>query len=126
MLPVLEPIYGFPAIQSCQQSTGAGHLGGWVQLPQGRHQAGHGDRLKDSIFEKYGIPLLRLPTNGSGEIEKVQAYLEGVSIVHFYLGVWIIAISQNPEINFNTAFDIKLLPTPMGIPQSNIAKQIGP
>lgn len=34
------------------------------------------DRLKDSIFEKYGIPLLRLPTNGSGEIEKVRRYLE--------------------------------------------------
>lgn len=34
------------------------------------------DRLKDSIFEKYGIPLLRLPTNGSGEIEKVRTYLE--------------------------------------------------
>ena len=34
------------------------------------------DRLKDGIFEKYGIPLLRLPTNGSGEIEKVRTYLE--------------------------------------------------
>lgn len=33
------------------------------------------DRMKDSIFEKYGIPLLRLPTNGSGEIEKIKAYL---------------------------------------------------
>ena len=33
------------------------------------------DRLKDSIFEKYGIPLLRLPTNGSGEIEKVRTHL---------------------------------------------------
>lgn len=30
------------------------------------------DRLKDSIFEKYRIPLLRLPTNGSGEIAKIK------------------------------------------------------
>lgn len=34
------------------------------------------DRLKDSIFEKYGIPLLRLPTNGSGEMEKVRRCVE--------------------------------------------------
>lgn len=33
------------------------------------------DRLKDSIFEKYGIPLLRLPTNGSGEISKIKNQL---------------------------------------------------
>ena len=33
------------------------------------------DRLKDSIFEKYGIPLLRLPTNGSGEIERIKEKL---------------------------------------------------
>ncbi len=33
------------------------------------------DRLKDSIFEKYGIPLLRLPTNGSREVEKIKAQL---------------------------------------------------
>lgn len=33
------------------------------------------DRLKDSILEKYSIPLLRLPTNGSGEIEKVKNIL---------------------------------------------------
>ena len=33
------------------------------------------DQLKDSIFEKYGIPLLRLPTNGSREIEKIKSYL---------------------------------------------------
>ena len=37
---------------------------------------GQRDRLKDSIFEKCGIPLLHLPTNGSGEIEKVRTYLE--------------------------------------------------
>lgn len=33
------------------------------------------DRMKDSIFEKYGIPLLRLPTNGSQEIEQVRKKL---------------------------------------------------
>lgn len=33
------------------------------------------DRLKNSILEKYGIPLLRLPTNGSKEIEKVREKL---------------------------------------------------
>ena len=35
------------------------------------------DRMKDSILEKYGIPLLRLPTNGSREIEKVRQKLTG-------------------------------------------------
>ncbi len=30
------------------------------------------DRIKDSILNKYGIPLLRLPTNGSGEAEKIR------------------------------------------------------
>ena len=33
------------------------------------------DRMKDAIFAKYEIPLLRLPTNGSGEIQKIQAVL---------------------------------------------------
>lgn len=33
------------------------------------------DLLKNRILEKYGIPLLRLPTNGSGEMEKVKAAL---------------------------------------------------
>ena len=33
------------------------------------------DRMKDEIFAKYGIPLLRLPTNGSGEIQKIKAML---------------------------------------------------
>ena len=33
------------------------------------------DLLKNSILEKYGIPLLRLPTNGSGELKKVKAVL---------------------------------------------------
>lgn len=30
------------------------------------------DRMKDEIFAKYGIPLLRLPTNGSGEIRRIK------------------------------------------------------
>lgn len=33
------------------------------------------DQLKNSIFAKYEIPLLRLPTNGSGEIQKIKAQL---------------------------------------------------
>lgn len=33
------------------------------------------DRMKDEIFAKYEIPLLRLPTNGSGEIQKIKAML---------------------------------------------------
>ncbi len=33
------------------------------------------DLLKNSILEKYGIPLLRLPTDGSGELKKVKAVL---------------------------------------------------
>jgi len=35
------------------------------------------DRLKDSILERYKIPLLRLGTNGSGEKEKIRAALKG-------------------------------------------------
>ena len=30
------------------------------------------DKLKDSILNKYGIPLLRLSTAGSGEVEKIE------------------------------------------------------
>ena len=33
------------------------------------------DRMKCKIFEKYDIPLLRLPTNGSGEIQKIKECL---------------------------------------------------
>ena len=33
------------------------------------------DRMKNEIFAKYGIPLLRLPTNGSGEIQKIKERL---------------------------------------------------
>ena len=39
------------------------------------------DRMKNSILEKYCIPLLRLPTNGSREIEKVREKLTGGSQV---------------------------------------------
>ena len=30
------------------------------------------DKLKDNILRKYGIRVLRLPTNGSGEEEKIR------------------------------------------------------
>lgn len=33
------------------------------------------DRMKDRILQQYGIPILRLPTNGSGEKEKITAML---------------------------------------------------
>lgn len=35
------------------------------------------DTLKDSIFSKYQIPLLRFPTNGSNEIQKIERFLFG-------------------------------------------------
>ncbi|MDO7787365.1 AAA domain-containing protein [Desulforamulus aquiferis] len=35
----------------------------------------HRDMLKDMILAKYGVPLLRLPTNGSREREKIQKIL---------------------------------------------------
>lgn len=35
------------------------------------------DRMKDHILKLYAIPMLRLPTNGSGEIEKIAAVLAG-------------------------------------------------
>lgn len=34
------------------------------------------DRMKDEIFAKYGIQILRLPTNGSAEIQKIKAMLK--------------------------------------------------
>ena len=36
------------------------------------------DRMKDEIFAKYEIPLLRLPTNGSLEIQKIKAMLDSM------------------------------------------------
>ena len=35
------------------------------------------DQMKNEILKKYGIRLLRLPTNGSGEMEKVRNILTG-------------------------------------------------
>lgn len=34
------------------------------------------DRMKDHILEKYGLPLLRFKTNGSGEREALQRKLD--------------------------------------------------
>lgn len=35
------------------------------------------DKLKGRIFQKYQIPLLRFPTNGSEELEKIERFLFG-------------------------------------------------
>lgn len=32
----------------------------------------HRDQIKDGILQKYGIPILRLPTNGSGEAGRIR------------------------------------------------------
>lgn len=40
------------------------------------------DALKDSILAKSGVPLLRLPTTGSGEVAKVEAFLAAVGRVN--------------------------------------------
>lgn len=34
------------------------------------------DLLKDSIFSKYTLPLLRFRTDGSGEYEKIKEFLK--------------------------------------------------
>ena len=47
---------------------------GFHDHKQGTRQAER-DRMKDDIFAKYAIPLLRLPTNGSGEIQKIKNIL---------------------------------------------------
>lgn len=44
---------------------------GFAYHHQGTKQAER-DKLKDSILHKYNIPLLRLSTTGSGEIEKIE------------------------------------------------------
>ena len=36
------------------------------------------DRIKDAILEAHGLPLLRLPTTGSGEVSKLRAALSAV------------------------------------------------
>ena len=33
------------------------------------------DIMKDSIFSKYGLPLMRFKTNGSGEVEQINGFL---------------------------------------------------
>ena len=35
------------------------------------------DIMKDSIFSKYALPLLRFKTNGSGEAEQINCFLKG-------------------------------------------------
>ena len=34
------------------------------------------DQLKDSLFERFGLPLLRFKTNGSGEEQAIRAFLD--------------------------------------------------
>lgn len=34
------------------------------------------DRMKERILERYGLPLFRFPTTGSGEREKIEAFLQ--------------------------------------------------
>ena len=36
------------------------------------------DRMKDHIFDTYGLPLLRLPTTGSGEDQRIRMKLDEV------------------------------------------------
>lgn len=36
------------------------------------------DRMKDRIFDAYGLPLLRLATTGSGEEQKIRMKLDDV------------------------------------------------
>ena len=39
----------------------------------------HRDRLKDSILASINLPILRLSTAGSGEVEKLSQALDSVS-----------------------------------------------
>ncbi|EMB71127.1 DUF2726 domain-containing protein, partial [Streptococcus mutans] len=45
---------------------------------QKESEQGKRDLLKNNILKKYRIPLLRFPTNGSGEKEKLIAKLEEI------------------------------------------------
>ncbi|WP_417292417.1 DUF2726 domain-containing protein [Desulfovibrio porci] len=36
------------------------------------------DAVKQSILNKYGVPLLRLPTNGSNEMTKIRTKLDEI------------------------------------------------
>lgn len=47
---------------------------GWTFHRPGSVQAGR-DALKDSICQRYGIPLFRFSTTGSGEKERLRAIL---------------------------------------------------
>lgn len=47
---------------------------GFKYHKEGTRQAQR-DKMKDHIFKSYNIPLLRLPTNGSGEREKIEEML---------------------------------------------------
>ena len=50
---------------------------GYKYHKEGTRQAER-DLLKDSILEKYDIPLLRFSTNGSGEKERLENLLLGL------------------------------------------------
>lgn len=49
-------------------------VNGFHYHKEGTRQAER-DQLKNEIFAKYEIPLLRLPTNGNGEIQKIKDIL---------------------------------------------------
>lgn len=50
---------------------------GWDNHKEGTVQAGR-DVIKDRILDKYGIPLERFKTNGSGEKERIMEVLEEI------------------------------------------------
>lgn len=50
---------------------------GFAYHHQGTKQAER-DKLKDSILNKYGLPLLRLSTAGSGEVERIETKLHDI------------------------------------------------
>ena len=58
-----------------QKSVLAIEVDGFRYHQPGTRQAQR-DRMKDHILELYGIPLIRLPTTGYGEIEKIKQFLE--------------------------------------------------
>jgi len=53
---------------------------GWAFHRQGSAQAGR-DVLKDAICARYGIPLFRFSTTGSGEKERLRALLKSIEQV---------------------------------------------
>lgn len=50
---------------------------GFTYHHKGTRQAER-DRIKDSIFNKYGIPLLRLSTTGSSEVDKIERNIASI------------------------------------------------